>query len=107
MKKILLSVALVCAAMCVRAEKAQVIARDTIAWDKGIKLETTQKVTPLGETRVSCKAILWTTDGEKTVEKKVAVSKTTYNALQEGAQAYVVLTTYEDGSEKITKVITL
>ncbi len=107
MKKILLSVALLCAAMCMNAEKLQVVERDTIAWDKGVRVEATQKVTPLGETRVSRKAVLYVMDGEKKVEKKVAISRDTYDALQAGAQAFVVLTTYEDGSEKITKVLAL
>lgn len=105
MKKILVSVALLCAAMCMNAEKLQVVERDTIAWDKGIELTATQKVTALGETRVSYKAILWTLDADKKVEKKVTISKATYADLQEGKQAFIVLTVYEDGSEKITKVI--
>jgi hypothetical protein len=105
MKKILLSVALLCAAMCMNAEKLQVVERDTVAWDKGVRVEATQKVTALGETRVSRKAILYVLDGEKKVEKKVAISRDTYDALQAGAQAWVVLTVYEDGSEKITKVL--
>lgn len=105
MKKIFLSVALLCAAMCINAEKLQVVERDTIAWDKGIELAATQKVTALGETRVSYKAVLWVLDGEKKVEKKVAISRDTYDALQAGAQALVVFTVYEDGSEKITKVL--
>lgn len=105
MKKILLSVALVCAAMCMNAEKLQVVERDTIAWDKGVRVEATQKVTALGETRVSRKAILWTMDGDKKVEKKVTISKDTYDALEAGAQAWIILSVYEDGSEKITKVI--
>lgn len=106
MKKILLSVALVCAAMCIKAEKLQVVERDTIAWDKGVRVEATQKVTPLGETRVSRKAVLYVMDGDKKVEKKVAISRDTYEALQAGAQAWVVFAVYEDGSEKITKVLT-
>ena len=105
MRKILLSVALVCAAMCMNAEKLQVVERDTIAWEKGIRLEYNTKLTPLGEVRTCYKAVLFVQDGEKEVRKSVIISRTTYEALEQGKQAYVVMTTYEDGSEKITKVI--
>ena len=107
MKKILLSVALLCAAMCMNAEKLQVVERDTLAWDKGVRVEATQKVTALGETRVSRKAILYVKDGEKEVEKRIAINKATYEALKAGAQAWVVLCVYDDGSERITKVLAL
>ena len=106
MRKILLSVVLVCAAMCMHAEKLQVVERDTIAWDKGIRTEYNTKLTPLGEVRTTHKAVLFVQDGEKEVKKTIIISRATYEALEKGAQAYVVFTTYEDGSEKITKVIT-
>ena len=106
MKKILLSVALLCAAMCMNAEKLQVVERDTVVWTNGVELELTYKVNALGEKRVQRKAVLWVLDGDKRVQRKVVVNKATYDALEAGAQAWVVLTVYDDGSEKITKVLT-
>lgn len=106
MKKIFLSVALVCAAMCARAEWAHVVERDTMEWHNGVDLEQTYKVNALGEKRVQRKAVLWVLDGDKRVQRKVVVNKATYDALEAGAQAWVVLTVYDDGSEKITKVLT-
>lgn len=106
MKKILLSVALLCAAMCMNAEKLQVVERDTVVWTNGVELEMTYKVNALGEKRVQRKAVLWVLDGDKRVQRKVVVNKATYDALEAGAQAWVVLTVYDDGSEKITKVLT-
>lgn len=107
MKKIILSVALVLCAMAAKAEKLQVINRDTIAWNKHVEAQAIAKSNDFGETRITYKAVLSiVTEEGKTKEKKVSISKATYNELQAGKQAYVVLTTYEDGSEKITKVVT-
>ena len=106
MKRIFLSVALVCAALCAHAEWAQVIERDTMVWTNGVELEQTYKVNALGEKRVQRKAVLWVRDGEKKVQRKVVVNKATYEALAAGKQAWVVLSVYDDGSERITKVLT-
>ena len=110
MKKIFLSVALLCAAMCMNAEKLQVIGRDTLAWNEGVELQVIKKVNDFGETRVSYKAILQVNvgdkDGVKKKERKVSISRKTYLALEQGAHPWIVLTYYDDGSEKITKVTT-
>ena len=105
MKKILLSVALLCAAMCMNAEKLQVVERDTIAWGQEIRTELTYKVNEFGEKRTQRKAVLVVKDADKEKVRKVVINKATYEALQAGAQALIVVTVYEDGSERITKVL--
>lgn len=109
MKKIFLSAALLCAAMCMNAEKLQVVERDTVLWNENIELRTQKRTNDFGETHVSYRVVLQVNvgdkDGVKKREKKVAVSRKTYLALEQGAQAYVVYAVYDDGSEKITKIL--
>lgn len=106
MKKILLSVALLCAAVTMRAEWMRVVERDTVMWTREIRTEQTYKVNEFGEKRTQRKAVLVVNDADKEKVRKVTINKATYEALLNGAQAYVVFATYEDGSEKIIKVLT-
>lgn len=107
MKKYFFMAALLLAAVSVKAEKVEAIGKDTVAFNGKYELKQEAKTNSFGETRVTYQVVLQAHDSETGAEKskKKTISKQTYADLQAGKQVFLVYTSYEDGSERITKVI--
>lgn len=99
MKKILLSVALVCAAMCMNAE---VIAKDTVAYAGAFRLDKVEKVNDYGEISVRYVCYLLDVVNAKGEPRKVPTDKKTYES---DTITHLVYNTQDSGSRKIAKAV--
>lgn len=99
MKKILLSVALVCAAMCMNAE---VIAKDTVAYAGEYRLDKVEKVNDYGEVSVRYVCYLLDVVNKKGEPRKVTTDKATYES---GEVTHIVYNVQDSGSKRIAKAV--
>lgn len=100
MKKILLSVALICAAMM--SAHAEVVQRDTVAYTGNYRLEKVEKENDYGEVNVRYVCFLLDVVNKKGEPRKVTTDKATYTS---GKVTHIVYNTSDSGSRKIAKAI--
>lgn len=99
MKKILLSVALVCAAMCMNAE---VIAKDTVEYEGAVRLDKVEKQNDFGEISVRYVCYLLDFVNTKGEPRKVTTDRSTYES---GQVTHIVYNIQDSGTKKIAKAI--
>lgn len=97
MKKIILSVALV---LCAMAAKAEVVAKDTIAYSGAYKLDKIEKVNEYGEVSVRYVCYLLDVVNKKGEPRKVVTDRKTYESGKINAIVYNVQDT---GAKRIAK----
>ena len=85
MKKIILSVALV---LCAMAVKAEVVAKDTIAYSGAYKLDKIEKVNEYGEVSVRYVCYLLDVVNKKGEPRKVTTDRKTYESGKINAIVY-------------------
>lgn len=100
MKKIFVAVAVVLAAMA--SAKAEVVARDTVAYAGEYRLEKVEKVNQYGEINVRYVAYLSDVVNAKGEPRKVSIDRRTYES---GKIDALVYNTNDSGSKKIAKAI--
>ncbi len=100
MKKFIVAVAVVLAA--VASTKAEVVARDTVAYTGEYRLEKIEKANEYGEVSVRYVAYLSDVVNKKGEPRKVTITKATY---QSGKIDALVYNTNDSGSKKIAKAI--
>lgn len=100
MKKFLVSVALVlCGVMCAHAE---VVAKDTIAYDGAVRFEKVQKVNDYGEVSVRYVCYLLDVVNKKGEPRKVTTDKATYES---GEVTHIVYNIQDSGASRIAKAL--
>ena len=100
MKKFLVAVAVVLAA--VASAKAEVVARDTVAYTGEYRLEKVEKVNQYGEINVRYVAYLSDVVNAKGEPRKVGIDRRTYEGGQINA---IIYTTSDTGSKRISKAV--
>lgn len=99
MKKVLLSVALICAAMCMNAE---VVSKDTVVYAGNARMDKFEKVNDYGEVSVRYVAYLLDVTNKKGEPRKVPTDRATYES---GQVTHLVYNTHDSGVKRITKAI--
>lgn len=99
MKKIFVAVAILLGAM---ATNAEVVSRDTVAYDGAYKVEKIVKQKDYGEVSVRYVAILFDVLTSKGEPRKVTIDKATY---ERGAISHLVYTNSDNGSRRIAKAV--
>lgn len=99
MKRILLSAALVCAAMCMNAE---VIAKDTVVYEGAVRLEKVEKTNDYGEVSVRYVCYLLDIVNRKGEPRKVPTDKATYES---DNVTHIVFNIQDTGAKRIAKAI--
>ena len=97
MKKIILSVALLCAVM---AAKAEVVRKDTTAYDGQVRLEKVEKVNDYGEVSVRYVCYLLDVTNKKGEPRKVTTDRATYES---GQVTHIIFNVYDSGASRIAK----
>ena len=101
MKKILFVAALLLAAL---TTKAEVIAKDTVAYAGESRVEKIEKTNDYGEVSVRYVAYLLDVTNSKGEPRKVTTDRATYES---GAVTHLVYNTQDSGTKKIAKAINL
>jgi hypothetical protein len=99
MKKILLSVALVCAAMCMNAE---VVSKDTVEYVGAFRLDKVEKVNDYGEISVRYVCYLLDFVNTKGEPRKVTTDRATYES---GEVTHIVYNIQDSGAKRIAKAV--
>ncbi len=99
MKKIFVAVALLLVAM---ATNAEVVSRDTVAYDGAYKVEKIVKQKEYGEVSVRYVAVLFDILNAKGEPRKVTIDKATFES---GAISHLVYTNSDNESRRISKAV--
>lgn len=101
MRKILLSVALLCAAMCMNAE---VVAKDTVVYEGAWKMDKLTTTNSYGEVSVRYVCYLIDIVNSKGEPRKVPTDKATYES---DNITHIVLNVQDSGAKRIAKAINI
>jgi len=99
MKKLILSVALLCAVM---AAKAEVVRKDTIAYEGQVRLEKIEKTNDYGEVSVRYVCYLLDVVNKKGEPRRVATDRATYES---GQVTHLIYNVQDSGASRIGKAI--
>lgn len=99
MKKLIVCAAVLLAAMAIKAE---VVSRDTIAYEGAVRMEKVEKVNDYGEVSVRYVAYLLDITNKKGQPRKVSTDRKTYES---GEVTHVILNVQDSGASRIAKAI--
>lgn len=99
MKKIFVVAAILLAAL---TAKAEVVSRDTVAYNGEYKLEKIEKSNDYGEVSVRYVAYLYGITNSKGEPRKVTINKATY---EQGKISHLVYNVQDSGAKRIAKAV--